>query len=79
MSQADANGLVRDPITMTRFLLAERQREAPDSTGSFAMLLQSIQLACKAIANATCKAGIGKLCIAIATTFDEDKTNAARR
>ena len=49
-----------DPITLTRFLLAERM-QFEDATGNFAMLLQSIQLACKVIANACKKAGIANL------------------
>lgn len=49
-----------DPITLTRFLLAERQ-QFQGASGSFALLLQSVQLACKVIANATTKAGQTKL------------------
>jgi len=51
----------RNPITLTRFLLAEQKKFAPHSTGNFAMLLQSIQLAVKVIASATHKAGIANL------------------
>lgn len=50
----------RDPVTLTRFLLDE-QRNFTNVTGNFAMLLQSIQLACKVIASATHKAGIANL------------------
>ena len=49
-----------NPVTLTRFLMTEA-RGVPGSTGSFTMLLQSIQLACKVIANATRKAGIANL------------------
>jgi len=49
-----------NPITMTRFLLSERA-QFKQATGDFAMLLQSIQLACKVIANASSKAGIANL------------------
>lgn len=51
----------RDPITLTRFLLAERKLRAPSSTGDFTMLLQSIQLAVKIIAAATHKAGLANM------------------
>lgn len=51
----------RDPITLTRFILQERQAWAPGSTGSFAILLQSIQLACKVISSAAHHAGIANL------------------
>jgi len=49
----------RNPITLTRFLLAESKRF--NSTGDFAMLLNSIQLAVKVISSATHKAGIANL------------------
>lgn len=49
----------RNPITLTRFLLAESKRL--HSTGDFALLLNSIQLAVKVIAAATHKAGIANL------------------
>eukprot|EP00455_Lapot_gusevi_P014295 TRINITY_DN170_c0_g1_i14.p1 TRINITY_DN170_c0_g1~~TRINITY_DN170_c0_g1_i14.p1 ORF type:complete len:353 (-),score=149.96 TRINITY_DN170_c0_g1_i14:205-1233(-) len=51
---------VTNPLTMTRFLLAERMK-FKDSTGSFSLLLQSIQLACKIIGNSVRKAGIANL------------------
>jgi len=51
-----------NPITLTRFLLAEQMRFLPKgSTGNFTILLQSIQLACKVIARAVQKAGIANL------------------
>jgi len=50
----------RNPVTLTRFLIAEHNKFTP-SSGSFTMLLQSIQLACKVIANAVNKAGIANL------------------
>jgi len=60
MSAADEIARSTDPITLTRFLMNER-RQFKEATGSFAMLLQSIQLAAKVIANATRKAGIANL------------------
>ncbi len=54
----------QDPITLTRFILKEQQEVRAAGghvTGSFAMLLQSIQLAVKVIANASTKAGIANL------------------
>jgi len=58
-----SNGLEqhRNPITLTRFLLQERLQLAPRASGEFVMLLTSIQLACKVIANAVNKAGIANL------------------
>lgn len=50
----------KDPITLTRFMLKERNH-FKQSNGSFNMLLQSIQLACKVIANANKRAGIANL------------------
>lgn len=50
----------RNPITLTRFLLEERSR-FKSATGNFSLLLQSVQLACKIIANANQKAGIANL------------------
>jgi hypothetical protein len=47
MSAADEIARSTNPISLTRFLMAERSQFAKESTGSFAMLLQSIQLACK--------------------------------
>jgi fructose-1,6-bisphosphatase I len=49
-----------DPITLTRFIQAERS-QFKEATGSFAMLLQSVQLACKVISNMTRKAGIADI------------------
>jgi fructose-1,6-bisphosphatase I len=49
-----------NPITLTRFITTERM-QFQHSTGNFALLLQSIQLGCKTIAQATRKAGIGNL------------------
>jgi len=46
-----------NPITLTRFILQERA-QFEQATGQFTMLLQSIQLACKAISKAVTKAGI---------------------
>ena len=50
IGMADSN-----PITLTRFILQETQHFS--ATGDFAILLQSIQLACKAIASATRRIG----------------------
>ncbi len=49
-----------NPLTLTRFLLQERS-QFKHASGNFAMLLQSVQLACKVIANACKKAGISNL------------------
>jgi len=49
-----------NPITLTRFILQET-RQFKNSSGDFALLLQSIQLACKVIATAAQKAGIANL------------------
>jgi fructose-1,6-bisphosphatase I len=49
-----------NPITLTRFILQET-KQFKQSTGNFALLLQSIQLACKVIASAANKAGIANL------------------
>ena len=48
-------------MTLTRFLHAEQSMRFPHTTGTFTMLLQSIQLAVKVIAAATRKAGIANL------------------
>lgn len=60
MSSAESIARTTDPITLTRFLLAEHS-QFKESTGSFAMLLQSVALACKVIANATKQAGLTNL------------------
>jgi len=49
-----------NPITLTRFIQAERM-QFKEATGNFALLLQSIQLACKVIGNAVKRAGIANL------------------
>ena len=49
-----------NPLTMTRFLLSQK-RNFRDSTGTFSMLLQSVQLACKIISNSVRRAGIDNL------------------
>ena len=54
-----------NPISLTRFLLAERS-QFKEATGSFAMLLQSIALACKVISNATRKANLSSNVLGIA-------------
>lgn len=51
----------RDPTTLTRFLLDEKNRRAPKSTGDFIALIQSIQLAVKVITAATRKVGLVNL------------------
>ena len=55
-----ADEVKTNPVTMTRFLISERM-QFKDSTGSFSLLLQSVQLACKVISNAVRKAGIENL------------------
>eukprot|EP00343_Euplotes_focardii_P008002 CAMPEP_0205819160 /NCGR_PEP_ID=MMETSP0206-20130828/1420_1 /ASSEMBLY_ACC=CAM_ASM_000279 /TAXON_ID=36767 /ORGANISM="Euplotes focardii, Strain TN1" /LENGTH=337 /DNA_ID=CAMNT_0053112415 /DNA_START=24 /DNA_END=1037 /DNA_ORIENTATION=+ len=50
----------KDAITLTRFLLQERQ-QFTGASGEFAILLQSLQLACKAISNQCRKIGIAKM------------------
>lgn len=50
----------RDPITMTRYFV-EQRNTYKQASGAFSMLLTSIQLACKVIANANKKAGIANL------------------
>jgi len=59
---SDAESLKRDtnPVTLTRHIMQERN-QFKQASGNFAMLLQSIQLACKVIARATAKAGIANL------------------
>eukprot|EP00808_Paulinella_micropora_P005667 g72605.t1 len=49
-----------NPITLTRFIMQQRA-QFKQASGEFAMLLQSIQLACKVIANAATNAGIANL------------------
>lgn len=56
-----------NPFTMTRFLLSQK-RNFRDATGTFSMLLQSVQLACKIIGNAVRRAGIDNLMGAITNT-----------
>lgn len=60
MSGASMLDSHRNPITLTRFLMMERN-QYKEATGNFSMLLQSVQLACKVIANANAKAGIANL------------------
>lgn len=50
----------KNPITLSRFILSE-QKKHKDASGDFTILLTSIQLACKVIANACSKAGIFNL------------------
>lgn len=49
----------KDPITLTRLLLRDSKKLG--ASGDFAILVQSLQLACKVIASATSKAGIANL------------------
>ena len=60
-----------NPITMTRYLLAER-RAFRDASGTFTLLLQSIALATKIISNAVRKAGIENL-MGVITSGKEEK------
>lgn len=48
-------------MTLTRFILAEQRKIAPDATGDLTLLLQTIQSAVKAISSAVRKAGLAKL------------------
>ena len=48
----DMESKAADLVTLTRFLLADR-----DTCSDLTMLMQSIQLACKVIASAVRKAG----------------------
>jgi len=48
----------RDPKTLTRWIL---DSQPPDATGDLSIILNSLQLACKIIANAASKAGIYNL------------------
>jgi len=57
MSSLDSH---RNPLTLTRFIIQEQQR-FEGARGQFALLLQSVQLACKIISNACNKAGIANL------------------
>lgn len=49
-----------DPITLTRYLVAEQQQHK-DATGDFTLLLSAIQTACKFISSRVRKAGIANL------------------
>lgn len=60
MSAMDEIQRSTNPISLTRFIMAERS-QFKEAQGHFAMLLQSLQLACKVISNATRKAGIANL------------------
>jgi fructose-1,6-bisphosphatase I len=48
-------------MTLTRFVLAEQRKRAPDATGDLTLLLSTIQSAVKAISSAVRKAGLAKL------------------
>jgi fructose-1,6-bisphosphatase I len=50
----------RDPITLTRWILSEQGKHV-EAKGDLTIILQSIQLACKVIANSVRKAGIAGL------------------
>ena len=45
-------------VTLTRYLLANQLRNAPSATGDFTLLMQSVQLACKAISSSVRQAGL---------------------
>jgi len=53
-------GIDTDPVTLTRFILAE-QHKHPEASGDLTIMMSSIQLACKTIATAVRKAGIAGL------------------
>lgn len=46
-----------NPITMTRVIL-QSEHQHPEATGDFTLIISSLQLACKAVANAVIQAGI---------------------
>ncbi|CAL8087092.1 unnamed protein product [Orchesella dallaii] len=48
-------------MTLTRFVLAEQRKRAPDAIGDLTLLLSTIQSAVKAISSAVRKAGLAKL------------------
>ncbi|ODN01312.1 Fructose-1,6-bisphosphatase 1 [Orchesella cincta] len=48
-------------MTLTRFVLAEQRKRAPDASGDLTLLLSTIQSAVKAISSAVRKAGLAKL------------------
>lgn len=48
-------------MTLTRFILAEQRKFAPNATGDLTNLLVCLQTACKAVSTAVRKAGISKL------------------
>lgn len=54
------NEATSNPITLTRFVI-EQRNHFKQASGAFSMLLNSIQLACKVIANETKKAGIASM------------------
>ena len=55
-----ADHVESDPITLTRWLL-QQQKHHENASGSFTILMTSIQLACKAIQTNVRKAGIAGL------------------
>jgi fructose-1,6-bisphosphatase I len=48
-------------MTLTRFVLAEQRKRAPEASGDLTLLLTTIQAAVKAISSAVRKAGLAKL------------------
>merc|ERR1712029_1093274 len=48
-------------MTLTRFILAEQKKYAPNGTGDLTQLLSSIQSACKGVSTAVRRAGISNL------------------
>ncbi|XP_062595214.1 fructose-1,6-bisphosphatase 1-like [Saccostrea cucullata] len=60
MSEKGANPIDTEPITLTRFILAE-QKKHPSATGDFSQLINFIQTAVKAVSSAVRKAGIHKI------------------
>jgi len=61
MSSGSGQAIDTNCMTLTRFVLAEQRRRAPDATGDLTLLLSTIQSAVKAISSAVRKAGIAKL------------------
>lgn len=57
----ESHGINTNCITLTRFVLEEQRKRAPDATGDLTHLLYSLCTAIKAISSAVRKAGFAKL------------------
>lgn len=60
MSNSSGQAIDVEPLTLTRFILAE-QKKHPHATGDFTALMNFIQTAVKAVSSAVRKAGIHRL------------------